>query len=151
MFRAEENEMEASIMTKEEIAAKFAAGGQCAQCTLVPWAEALGYDEDELMRMAAAFAGGMFRGDTCGAVCGALMALGLAYGDDPALTAEKTAQFQEAFIGRFGGTACRDILGFDFSKPGELEKARESGKMLSGCTEFVRFASETLQELMRDA
>ncbi len=143
--------MEAAILTKEEIMAKFAAGGQCAQCTLVPWAEALGYDEDELMRMAAAFAGGMFRGDTCGAVVGALMALGLAYGDDPALTAEKTAQFQAAFLERFGSTTCRDILGYDLSQPGELEKARESGRMLTACAEFVRFASETLQELMRDA
>ena len=143
--------MEASIYTKEEIMAKFAAGGQCAQCTLVPWADGLGYGEEELMRMAAAFAGGMFRGDTCGAVTGALMALGLAYGDDPALVAEKTAQFQEAFISRFGGTACRDILGYDFSKPGELEKARESGKMLTDCSGFVRYASELLQELMEDA
>ena len=143
--------MEASIYTKEEIAAKFANGGQCAQCTLVPWADALGYGEDELMHMAAAFAGGMFRGDTCGAVTGALMALGLAYGDDPALVAEKTAQFQAAFVERFGGTACRDILGFDFSRPGELEAARESGRMLTDCAGFVRYASELLQELMADA
>ena len=143
--------MEASIYTREEVMAKFAAGGQCAQCTLVPWAEALGYDEDELMRMAAAFAGGMFRGDTCGAVVGALMALGLAYGDDPALTAEKTAAFHAAFLERFGATACRTLLGYDFSKPGELEKARESGKMLTDCASFVRGASEILQELLADA
>ena len=143
--------MEASIYTKEEIMAKFAAGGQCAQCTLVPWADALGYDEEELMHMAAAFAGGMFRGDTCGAVVGALMAIGLAYGDDPALTAEKTAQFQAAFLERFGSTECRKLLGYDFSVPGELEKARESGKMLTNCSGFVRAASETLQELLADA
>ena len=143
--------MEASIYTKEEIMAKFAAGGQCAQCTLVPWADALGYDEEELMHMAAAFAGGMFRGDTCGAVVGALMAIGLAYGDDPALTAEKTAQFQAAFLERFGSTECRKLLGYDFSVPGELEKARESGKMLTDCSGFVRASSETLQELLADA
>ena len=143
--------MEASIYTREEIKTKFAAGGQCAQCTLVPWADALGYDEAELMRMAAAFAGGMFRGDTCGAVCGALMALGLAYGDDPALTAEKTAAFQAAFLDRFGSTECRKLLGYDFSQPGELEKARASGIMLTDCADFVRGASEILQELMADA
>ena len=143
--------MEAPIFTKEEVRAKFAAGWHCAQCTLVPWAEALGYDADELLRMAAAFGGGMFRGDTCGAVVGALMALGLAYGDDPALTAEKTAQFQAAFTERFGSTICRDILGFDLSKPGELEKARESGNMSERCPGFVRGASEILQELMQDA
>ena len=142
--------MDAPIYTKEEVMAKFAAGGQCAQCTLVPWAEALGYDEEELMRFAAAFAGGMFRGDTCGAVTGALMALGLACGDDAALTAEKTAQFQAAFTERFGSTICRELLGYDFSKPGELEKARESGKMLTDCAAFVRGASEILRELLAD-
>ena len=143
--------MEAPILTKEEVRAKFAAGWHCAQCTLVPWAEALGYDADELLRMAAAFGGGMFRGDTCGAVSGALMALGMAYGDDLEATKEKTAQFQAAFTERFGSTICRDILGFDLSKPGELEKARESGNMSERCPGFVRGASETLQELMRDA
>lgn len=143
--------MDAAIYTREEIIAKFAAGGQCAQCTLVPWADGLGYDEEELMRMAAAFAGGMFRGDTCGAVTGALMALGLAFGDDMALTAEKTAQFQAAFTERFGSTICREILGYDLSVPGELEKARESGKMIEDCSTFVRSASEILLELMQDA
>ena len=50
--------MEASIYTKEEVREKFAAGWHCAQCTLVPWAEALGYDEEELMHMAAAYLSG---------------------------------------------------------------------------------------------
>ena len=143
--------MEASIFTKEEVRAKFAAGWHCAQCTLVPWAEALGYDADELLRMAAAFGGGMFRGDTCGAVSGALMALGMAYGDDLAAVEEKTAQFQAALTERFGSTICRDILGFDLSKPEELEKARASGNMSERCPGFVRGASEILQELMQDA
>ena len=143
--------MEAAIYTREEIIAKFAAGGQCAQCTLAPWADGLGYDEEELLRMSAAFAGGMFRGDTCGAVTGALMALGLAYGDDAALTAEKTAEFQAAFTERFGSTICREILGYDLSVPGELEKARASGKMMDLCSMFVRGASEILQELLKDA
>ena len=143
--------MDASIYTKDEVIARFAAGANCAQCTLAPWADGLGYDEEELLRMGAAFAGGMFRGDTCGAVTGALMALGLAYGDDPAAVAEKTAQFQAAFTERFGSTICRDILGYDLSQPGALEEARASGAMTEKCSAFVRGASEILTELMADA
>ena len=142
--------MEASIFTRDEINARFAAGQNCAQNTLAPWAEALGYDEEELLRLGAAFAGGMFRGDTCGAVTGALMTIGLACGDDPEKTAQMTAQFQAAFTERFGSTICRDILGYDLSQPGELEKARESGAMMDRCSTFVRGASEILQELLRD-
>ena len=85
--------MEASIFTREEVMSRFAAGRNCAQNTLAPWADGLGYDEEELQRMGAAFAGGMFRGDTCGAVTGALMTIGLACGDDPEKTARKTAEF----------------------------------------------------------
>ena len=55
------------------------------------------------------------------------------------------------FTERFGSTICRDILGFDLSQPGELEKARESGNMSERCPGFVRGASEILQELMQDA
>ena len=143
--------MEAAIYTKDEIRSKFVSGQNCAQCTLAPWADGLGYDEEELCRMAAAFAGGMFRGETCGAVTGALMALGMAYGDDGALTEQKAAEFQAAFKERFGSTLCRDLLGYDLSQSGELEKARESGKMTELCPAFVRGASEILQELMQDA
>lgn len=143
--------MDAPILTKEELAARFAAGGICSQCTLEPWADALGYDVEELRRMAAAFGGGMYRGDTCGGVTGALIALGLAYGDDLALTKEKVAEFQRAFIERCGTTICRELLGYDLSVPGELEKARESGRMLEVCPAAVRAASEILLELLRDA
>ena len=143
--------MEASVFTREEILARFAAGHNCAQSTLVPWARGLGYDAEELERMGAAFGGGMHRGDTCGAVTGALMALGLACGDDPEVLSEKTAQFQAAFLERFGSTLCRELLGYDFSRPEEKEAARAAGVVPERCPGFVRGASEILQELLKDA
>ena len=64
--------MKAVKPTKAEVAAKFEAGFHCAHCSLSPWADALGYDEEELYRISGAFGGGMFRGDTCGGVSGSL-------------------------------------------------------------------------------
>lgn len=146
--------MRAVQPTKSEVAAKFAAGAHCAQCSLCPWAEALGYDPEELARMASAFGGGMFRGDTCGAVTGALIAIGLACGgDDPAGVAaarELTARFQADFKARFGSTICRELLGYDLAKPGEYEKAAESGKLLEFCPELVCGAVEILNALLQD-
>ncbi len=142
--------MDAPILTKEELAARFSVGGLCSQCTLEPWADALGYDAEELRRMRAGFGGGMFRGDTCGGVTGSLMALGLALGDDIELTKQKVAAFQAAFIERFGTTICRELLGYDLSVPGELEKARASGKMLEVCPVVVRAASEILRDMLKD-
>ncbi len=142
--------MDAPILTKEELAARFSVGGLCSQCTLEPWADALGYDAEELRRMSAGFGGGMFRGDTCGGVTGSLMALGLALGDDIELTKQKVAEFQAAFIERFGTTICRELLDYDLSVPGELEKARASGRMLEVCPVVVRAASEILRDMLKD-
>ena len=147
--------MRAIIPTKSEVAAKFAAGIHCAQCTLCPWAEELGYDEAELARMTAAFGGGMFHGDSCGAVTGALMAIGLASGwdgpEDLPAVKEKVAQFQEAFAQRFGSTICRDLLQYDLALPGQHEKAAESGRLLEYCPDLVIGALEILNELLEDA
>lgn len=146
--------MQAIQPTKAEVAAKFAAGVHCAQCSLCPWADALGYDSEELARMASAFGGGMFRGDTCGAVTGALIALGLACGgDDPegvAAARELTGRFQAAFTQRFGSTICRDLLGYDLALPGQHEKAAESGRLLEYCPELVCGAVEILNQLLQD-
>lgn len=142
--------MKAVVPTKKEVAAKFAGGKHCAQCSLCPWAEELGYDEEELLRLSAAFGGGMFRGDTCGAVSGSLMALGLACGDDAAAVTKKTAEFQAAFAERFGSTICRELIGYDVSKPGEFEKAEASGIMLEFCPELVSFAVATMNEILKD-
>ena len=143
--------MGAPKLTRAETAAKFAAGIHCSQCVLSAWADELGYDESETLRMAAAFGGGMFRGDTCGAVSGALMVLGLYYGDGTtetdALVQEKTALFQQKFAERFGSTICRELLGIDLGQPGGKQQAAESGKLLSQCPEYVSGALEILAEL----
>ena len=53
----------------------------CAQSVLTAFAEELGLTEDESLRVACAFGGGMGRQQlTCGAVTGAAMALGLKFG-----------------------------------------------------------------------
>ena len=146
--------MNAVQPTKAEVTAKFASGLHCAQCSLCPWAEELGYDEEELCRMASAFGGGMSRGDTCGAVTGSLIALGLAIGgsgpESRALMREKTEEFQRAFTARFGSTICRELIGYDFSVPEESEKAAESGIVMDLCPKLVCGAVEILNDILAD-
>ena len=142
--------MNAVQPTKREVAEQFAAGKHCAQCSLCPWAEELGYDAEELEHLACAFGGGMFRGDTCGAVTGSLMALGLACGDAQDRVKAKTAAFQAAFTERFGSTICRELIGYDLSKSGEFEKAAESGIMMELCPELVCGAVEIMNRLLED-
>ncbi len=144
-----------SIPTKTEIASRFMSGLNCSQCALAHWADELGYDTEELYRIGAGFGGGMFHGDTCGAVTGSLMALGMAFGgsgdeESNAIIHEKVKAFQTAFTERFGSLDCRKLLGYDVSVPGEKEKAVESGKMIDLCPMLVVGAIEIMEELMED-
>lgn len=50
----------------------------CSQAVFIPVAEALGMDPDTAYKLSQHFRAGMLTGGTCGAVTGALMALGLA-------------------------------------------------------------------------
>lgn len=147
--------MTTNKITKDEVVRYFKGGIDCSQVVLMQWAEELGYDKEEAARMAASFGGGMFRGDTCGAVSGALMAIGLKYGhfelddqESKAKLMEKVNTFQKKFIERHGTTICRELTKFDFSKEGELEKALASGKLFEFCPHLVLDALDILDEIM---
>ncbi len=124
------------------------SGLNCAQSVFGAFAERFDYAPEEFYRIAAGFGGGMYRGDTCGAVTGAVMVLGAAYGDDRKTVSEKVKAFQEAFTARFGTTICRGLLGYDFSVPGAHEEAVAAGVMREKCPGYVVGAVEILEELL---
>lgn len=132
-----------------ELKQKMLAGANCSQSVLGAFADRFDYSEEELHRISAAFGGGMQRGDTCGAVSGALMALSLEYGDDMELLRQKVAELQQAFSERFGSTICRELLGYDFSVPGERERCAASGIKQERCPEYVCAAVELLEEIFK--
>ena len=79
----------------------------CAQSVLLPFAEDLGLSEEKAFQIASHFGGGMKMGSVCGAVTGALMALGLAgIGDVP--TAQEV--YRHMRENHDGMLECRDLL-----------------------------------------
>lgn len=138
------------MVDRMELKKNLLSGRNCAQCVFGAFADRLDYAEEELYRIAAGFGGGMERGDTCGAVTGALMAIGAAFGEDKEVVREKTVQFQEAFCARFGTTLCRELLGYDFSKPDELAAAKERGVMAERCPDYVIAAAEIAERLLNE-
>ncbi|MCX7031789.1 MAG: C-GCAxxG-C-C family protein, partial [Spirochaetes bacterium] len=59
----------------------FRQGTNCAQAVACAFAEDLGADRGLTLRLATGFGGGMgHTGGTCGALTGAFMALGIAFG-----------------------------------------------------------------------
>ena len=67
-------------MDRDEIKNLFMQGIDCSQVVAGAFAKELGMEPDMLRKMAACFGGGMQCGETCGAVTGALMVIGLKYG-----------------------------------------------------------------------
>ncbi len=136
----------------------FRSGCACSQAVLGTYGPRFGLKEDEAMRVSAGFAGGMRMAETCGAVTGAFMVLGLAHCDEKCRTAEerkrayeKVVSFAEEFKARHASLACRDLLGCDISTPEGVRTATEKGLFRSKCPEFVRSAAEMVEARLPNA
>ena len=135
------------MIDKIALKEKLAGGANCCQCVFIAFADRFDYAEEEFDRIAAGFGGGMFHGDTCGAVTGGIMALGVAFGDDSPKMHETVKRFQREFTARFGSTYCRELMGHDFAIPGEREKALASGAK-EKCATFVAEAAEMIEQIL---
>lgn len=142
-------------MTKEKAMEYYAGGIDCSQVVFQYGAEILGLDREIALRVASAFGGGMFHGKTCGCVTGALMAIGYAFGqykpgDEAAKMKmmEKKAEFEKAFTDINGSLICRELLGYDISKPEELQKVRDAGLMMELCPKLACDACDILDEIL---
>jgi C_GCAxxG_C_C family probable redox protein len=145
-------------MSNSDLAAAcFEEGFNCSQSVLAPFAPALGLDRDTGLRVAAAFGGGMGRtGESCGAVSGALMAIGLRYAQpsaDEKDAKERTYELAAEFLDRFaernnGCVKCRELLGRDISTPEGLQAAREQDLFKKLCPKFVRDAAEIVEQMI---
>jgi len=108
------------------------------------------------LRAAGAFGAGMARtGETCGAVTGALMVIGLKHAkmrtdDDDAreLCYALSQEFMDAFKDRHKSLLCRELLGVDVSTPEGMALVREKNLFTTICPRFVQEAAEILERLL---
>lgn len=142
-------------MDMEKIKQLFMEGIDCSQVVTGEFAEEFNMDEETLRKISACFGGGMMCGETCGAVTGALMVIGLKYGhsrngdqEQKERMMEKTAQFKQLFLEKYPSCMCRDLLGHDISKPGEMEKVLEKGLMFDFCPCVVEDVIEILKKVL---
>ena len=142
----------------EQAGSFFAQGYSCSQSVFAAFAECFGLDRNQALRVAAAFGGGMSRaGETCGAVTGGLMAIGLYAGStDPEDKAAKEHTyalgqlFMARFRDRFTNLDCRCLLGVDLSQPGANQTARDQGLYKSVCPGLVSGAAEIVEEILAE-
>lgn len=142
-------------MDKKTVADQFMKGIDCSQVVLAECADRLGISREEACRMAAAFGGGMGIGETCGAVVGAMIALGMKYGHGSEeemaqkdVMNGKRAEFIAAFREKYDGCACRTLLGHDISVPGEFDKVLQEGLLFDFCPQVVLDTLEILDGMI---
>ena len=95
---------------KEKAAALHEGGCNCCQAVIMCCCENYGITEEQAYHLGAFFGSGMRQGHVCGAVSGALMALGLRYGDENNRKCKASKAFLEAFRQEFGSVVCRELL-----------------------------------------
>lgn len=143
-------------MNKVELATSlFKKGYDCSQSVLAAFDDITGIGRDTSLKLGSPFAGGMGKtGETCGAVTGALMVIGLKHGAiDPADKKAKEKvhglvnEFVEKFRSLSSSTVCRDIIGHDIKSIGRLSSG-ERKDVHAKCLKCVRDAVEILEEIL---
>lgn len=145
-------------MDKVELANQyFSENFLCSQAVLAAYAQELGLTEEQALKVSAGFGSGMCKGEVCGAAAGAVMAIGLKYGqcqpDDAesrAKTNRLTGLFLDAFRAENGSYLCKELLGYDLSDKDEVQRAREAGLFADFCPKMVASAAKILGEILSD-
>ena len=143
-------------MTKIELALNyFEDKFHCSQAVLAAYADEFDLTEEQALKLGACFGSGIRKGEICGACSGALMVLGLKYGQADKEDIEsrlKTNQVTDEFLARFafenGSYICKDLLGCDLGTKDGVEYALEHNLFTEFCPKMVESAMKILEEFM---
>lgn len=131
-------------------------GFNCCQALLSTYGTQFGLNREIALKVSEAFGGGMgFMAETCGAVTGAFMVIGLEYGrtkveDLPAKakTHDLVREFVDRFKSRHGSIICKELLGCDISTPEGMKRAKEDKLIANLCPKFVEDAAEIIEQIL---
>jgi C_GCAxxG_C_C family probable redox protein len=138
----------------------FLQNYNCAQSVYAASATGTGLSEAQRMALAAPFGGGVARqGEICGALTGALLALGESH--EEALTTDRAAtqklvyeraqQLIGAFRKEHGSILCRELTGCILSTEEGHRAFKEKGVRDKVCVKLVAFAAELVTKTIAEA
>ena len=133
----------------EKAKENFKIGFNCAESVLKSLTTEMGIECSYIPKIATGFGAGLGRhGEICGAITGAVMALGLKYGrsdtKDPEAKEKAYAivdGFIKAFESKFKNVRCIDLTGCNMLTPEGLQKAKDDNVHKNVCTDLVVFAA----------
>jgi len=132
---------------REIIATDLFDGGQyCSQAVLGTFCEDYDMETDMAFKISCGLNSGCRSAELCGAVSGAILVIGLKYGDSSELCNSKTEKFIKAFRDENGSIVCRDILGCDITVGAGREKAIAENLFGTICRDMVASAVRILEK-----
>ena len=136
----------------------FSSKYNCSQSVMKAVLENKGMDFDEIFNLTAGFGGGVgLKGHICGAVLGAVAALGVVNGakyDDTRkhkkATYESAAKFMKKFSEKNGSIICDDLTGIVMSNVEAHDRAIEDGTFEKICPGYVKDAVRIVLDLIKE-
>jgi C_GCAxxG_C_C family probable redox protein len=139
----------------DKAAGIFKEGFSCSMAVLGAYCEQFGLDKKLAYKVSSGFGGGMHLDQTCGAVTGAFMVLGLKFGRTRADDLEAktkmvklTNEFAKKFIARHKNITCTALIGHDISTKEGFEAAKKQDAFKHLCPKYVISAAEILDEML---
>ena len=136
----------------------FAQGFNCSQAVFGARAEELRLTKETAFQVASGFGAGMGRKqETCGAVTGAGMVLGMKFGHTSAedkvgkeQVYARVLALHDRFAAVHGSTNCRQLLGCDLTTPEGQKAMKDHDLMNTVCLECVGTAHDLVTEILKE-
>ncbi|WP_405268449.1 C-GCAxxG-C-C family protein [Methanobrevibacter sp.] len=126
----------------------FENGYVCSQAVFATFSQDLGLSEEQALKIGACFGSGMRKGEVCGACTGALMALGLKYGESKAKSNEVCEKFLDEFEKENGSYICRDLLNCDIRTEEGVKYALDNNLFKEFCPKMVESATKITENYL---
>ena len=134
----------------------FKNGLNCSQSMVATYGPRFGLEHETAVKLGSGLGGGLGRtGETCGAVTGSILVLGLAFdsgraGDKESKdrVAAKVREFLDRFCKANGTTRCRDLIQCDISTPEKSADAKVKGVFDTICPKLIESAARILEQMI---
>jgi C_GCAxxG_C_C family probable redox protein len=132
----------------------FRSGFNCAQAVFSAFCQDYGLEPDIALRIAGGLGSGARSADTCGALSGAILVIGLRHGQDTSrdkaakeLCNSETEKFSRLFREKNGSSLCRELLHCDITTEEGRKFAVDANLFTTKCVELVVDAIMILEDM----
>ncbi len=132
----------------EEAIQLFENGYRCSQAVFAAFSEYFDLPKEKALKIGACFGSGMRKAEVCGACTGALMVLGLKYGESKSESDKACEKFLDEFERENGSIICRDLLGCDISTEEGVKQAIDNNLFKEFCPKMVESSAKIANEML---